>query len=137
MDKGHAQGKSGASLGTGCSPLANARGRNWGLPGATPRATGIIRPIRVALLPDRLIILPERGEATSPVVVLVEGSMVDDIDEFVSKIWDRIEDWGIAVAGGYWKPVLHIHVAQGADERFEEMQTLLDGSGLEVQRSGK
>ena len=56
--------------------------------------------------------------------------------EFVSKIWDRIEQWGIAVAGGYWKPVLRRHVAQGADERFEEMQTLLDGSGLEVQRSG-
>ncbi len=48
-----------------------------------------------------------------PIVVLVEGRMVDEIDEFVSKIWDRIEDWGIAVAGGYWKPVLHMSRGPG------------------------
>ena len=86
------------------------------------------------MLPDRLIILPDRGEVRAPDVVLVEGAMVDEIDGFVSNIWDRIETWGIAVAGGYWKPVLHVNVAQGADERFRELQTLLDGSGLEVKR---
>ena len=86
------------------------------------------------MLPDRLIILPDRGEVRAPDVVLVEGAMVDEIDGFVSNIWDRIELWGIAVAGGYWKPVLHVNVAQGADERFRELQTLLDGSGLEVKR---
>ena len=57
------RGSPAPAVGTGCSPLAKPRGRNWGLPGATPRATGIVRPIRVALLPDRLIILPDRGEA--------------------------------------------------------------------------
>jgi hypothetical protein len=91
--------------------------------------------MRLAVLPDRLIILPDLDERRAPEVVMVQGDMVEEIDEFVSKVWDRIEQWGMAVAGGYWKPVLHVTVAQGADERFRELQGLLEGSGLEVRRS--
>jgi hypothetical protein len=137
VGQGHAQGKPHASIGSGCSPLAEKRGRNWGLPGANASATGIVRPIRTAVLRDRLIILPDKGERRAPELVLVEGPMVDEMDEFVSKIWDRIEQWGMAVAGGYWKPVLRAQVGQGAEERFQELQTLLQGSGLEVQRSNQ
>lgn len=135
--RGFAQGQRGAAIGQGCSPLADQRGRNWGLPGANANSTGIVRPLRLALLRDRIILLPDKGEARAPVVVLFEGGMADEMDEFVSKIWDRIDQWGMAVAGGYWKPVLHVHVTQGAEERFEEMKVLLDGSGLEVQRSAQ
>ncbi len=137
IEKGNAAGKQGAAMGTGCSPLAKQRGRNWGLPGANASATGIIRPLRVALLADRLILLPDRDETRSPEVVLIDGPMTDEMDAFVSKIWDRIETWGIAVAGGYWKPVLHVHVVEGAEQRFQELRILLDGSGLEVQRSNQ
>ena len=54
-----------------------------------------------------------------------------------SKLWARVESWGIAVAGGYWKPVLNVQVTPGAEQRFEELRVLLDGSGLEVRRSDK
>ena len=137
IEKGHAQGVPNAKSGGAVSPLAQTRGQDWGLPSRAARSTGIIRPIRVACLRDRLIVLPERGEVRTPEVILVAGGMVDEIDTLVSKIWDRVDGWGIAVAGGYWKPILNVDVAQGADERFEELRTLLDGSGLEVQRSGK
>ena len=109
-------------------------GENWGLPQRTANATGIVRPMRIACLPDRLIILPDRGESRAPDIVLVEGGMYDEIDSLISKIWSRVEEWGIAVAGGYWKPVLNVHVTQGADARFDELRVLLDGSGLEVRR---
>ena len=132
---GHAQGQPNATVGAQYSPLADKRGRNWGLPQANNSATGIVRPMRLAVLPDRLIILPDLDERRAPEVVMVRGDMVEEIDEFVSKVWDRIEQWGMAVAGGYWKPVLHVTVAQGADERFRELQGLLEGSGLEVRRS--
>ncbi len=135
LARGHAEGHAGAAVGGGCSPLAQQRGRNWGLPGATDNATGVVRPIRMAVLPDRLIILPDRGQARMPQVVLIEGAMHDEMDEFVGKVWDIIEDWGMAVVGGYWKPVLQVTVAQGAEQRFEEFRTLLEGSGLDVQRS--
>ena len=63
--------------------------------------------------------------------------MYDEIDSLISKIWSRVEEWGIAVAGGYWKPVLNVYVAQGADARFDELRVLLEGSGLELRRMDK
>jgi hypothetical protein len=136
-EKGSVDGTPEAKIGTGVSPMAKTRGRNWGLPQHTANATGVVRPLRIACLPDRLIILPDRGEARAPEIVFVEGGMSDEIDSLISKIWSRVEEWGIAVAGGYWKPVLNVYVAQGADARFDELRVLLDGSGLEVRRIDK
>ncbi|MHB0955809.1 MAG: hypothetical protein ACYC0X_05450 [Pirellulaceae bacterium] len=133
-DKGSAEGTPDAKIGTGVSSMAKARGRNWGLPQHTANATGVVRPLRIGCLPDRLILLPDLGESRTPEIVLVDGSMLEEIDALVSKIWSRVDEWGIAVAGGYWKPVLNVYVAQGADGRFEELRVLLDGSGLEVRR---
>jgi hypothetical protein len=46
----------------------------------------------------------------------------------------RTERWGIAVAGGYWKPVLRVKVRPGGEGRFEELQKALENSGIEVQK---
>jgi hypothetical protein len=56
------------------------------------------------------------------------------MDPFVSAVWRRMESWGIAAENGYWKPVLRVTVAPGAEARFEELKTLLEGSGLIVER---
>ncbi|MHB8969047.1 MAG: hypothetical protein ACYC3X_03100 [Pirellulaceae bacterium] len=136
-EKGTAEGTPGAKIGAGVSPLAKTRGRDWGLPQHVANATGVVRPLRIACLEDRLIILPDRGETRALDIVLVEGGMSDEIDSLTSKIWSRVEGWGMAVAGGYWKPVLNVRVAPGADSRFEELRVLLDGSGLDVRRIDK
>lgn len=135
---GHASNAVNVQQGQGQpTPLAKTRGENWGLPSRGSEATGVERPLRLACLPDRLILLPDRGERRSPEVVLVEGAMADDIDALVTKVRARIEEWDMAVAGGYWKPVLNVQVAQGAELRFAELRVLLDGSGLEVRRIEK
>ncbi|MFV1965800.1 MAG: hypothetical protein ACC628_10285 [Pirellulaceae bacterium] len=134
---GGQQGADGGQQGTGGgqpTPLASARGRDWGLPKATAHATGITRPIRVACLSDQLVILTERGDHHAPRIIPVSGNMVDSIDDFVSAIWQHMEQWGIAVAGGYWKPVLRVEVGHGAEARFREMRALLGDSGIEVTR---
>jgi len=46
-----------------------------------------------------------------------------------------MDQWGLAVAGGYWKPELRVQVGAGADDRFEELRTVLAGSGMEVKRT--
>ena len=104
------------------------------MPKATAHATGITRPIRVACLPDQLVIFSEDGDNRPPRVIAVSDPMVDSIDDFVSSVWEHMEQWGIAVAGGYWKPILHVEVGRGAEHRFREMQRLLDDSGIEVTR---
>lgn len=115
--------------------LAQSRGANWALRNASDQATGITRPIRVACLPDRLMILPQRGEQQRSRVVDVPGRLNDAIDEFVTAIWQHTEQWGIAVVGGYWKPVLTIEVAPGAEQRFAELKSLLVDSGVEARRT--
>lgn len=135
---GHTGNAVGAQAGKGQpTPLSKTRGENWGLPSRGSQATGVERPLRVACLPDRLILLPDRGEKRSPEVVLVDGAMSDDIDSLVTKVRTRIEEWDMALAGGYWIPVLNVQVAQGAETRFAELRVLLDGSGLEVRRVEK
>jgi len=113
---------------------AQSRGANWALPGAAARATGITRPIRIACLPDQLMILPQRSEQQKTQVIVMPGPLSDALDEFVTAIWKHTEQWGIAVAGGYWKPILNVEVAPGADQRFAELKSLLEGSGLEARR---
>jgi hypothetical protein len=88
-------------------------------------------------LQDQIVILPESNERRPPRVIPVKNELVHSVDEFVSAIWEHVEQWGIAVAGGYWKPVLHVHVGPGAEARFSELATLLQGSGIEVKRRGR
>ena len=116
------------------SPLSSSRGQDWGLPKATNNATGITRPIRITCLPDQLVIQPEPDDPQAPRVIAVPGNMVGSIDDFVSAIWEHMELWGIAVAGGYWKPELHVDVGYGAEHRYRDLRILLDGSGIEVTR---
>ena len=114
--------------------LAQKRGENWGLPNAAQGLVGVTRPLNVAVLPDRLVLLPNRTENWTPVITPISGPMQSSVDEFVSHIWKHVKNWGIAVPGGYWKPVLVVEVLPGGEARFEEMQALLRDSGLEIQR---
>ena len=114
--------------------MAGARGADWGLPNANPRATGVTRPMRVACYPDRLLILPDPGDQRPPKVVLLPESTAHGVDAFVSAVWEAMESWGIALAGGYWKPILQVDVQPGAERRFQELEILLRDSGLVVRR---
>jgi hypothetical protein len=44
-----------------------------------------------------------------------------------------MDRWGIAGRGMYWKPVLKVQVIPGGENRFKDLQTLLEDSGLDVQ----
>ena len=54
------------------------------------------------------------------------------IQELVSAIWTRMDSWGVAGVGGYWKPELNVVVMPGAQSRLIEVQRLLSHSGIEV-----
>jgi hypothetical protein len=113
--------------------LAEVRGRDWALPGAAEGSVPVTRPIRVDCHQDRLVIVPETGLAGGKVISLGPETQ-DSVDDFVSAVWELIESWGIAGRGMYWRPVLGVRVAPGAEPRFADLRNLLDGSGLEVTR---
>lgn len=130
---GKEEGKASTSPAVSSSvrPLSETRGRDWGLPDAASRSVPITRPIRVDLREDRLVLVPERGLGGEQRIDLGPQT-VDSVDEFVSAVWKHIDSWGIAGRGMYWKPTLKVRVAPGAEQRYNDLKTLLDGSGIEV-----
>lgn len=127
-------GKGGGKGPTDSKPIAASRGENWGLPNRSPTATGFTRYVQVQCLPDRLLVMPEKGDYQGPAVVEMPEDTRSAIDPFVAAIWKRMESWGIAAESGYWKPIVRVQVAPGADDRFQELQTLMSGSGFVIER---
>ena len=93
----------------------------------------ITRPIRVACYHDRLVIVSEDALGPTKTVPL-RSRTEESIEEFVSAVWEHMNGWGIAGRGMYWRPILNLHVGTDAQPRFEELQALLEDSGLEVRR---
>ena len=118
----------------GKASLAERRGRDWGLPEATESAIAITRPLVVDCHADHLTIYGS-GAGRYGKVVALDGVTEDAVDDFVSAVWDEIRAWGIAGNRMYWKPVLSMHVVQGGEARYEDLEQLLRDSGLEVRRS--
>lgn len=131
-------GSQAAKFGDAKSQTANAgrgRGSNWGLPNANGRVTAITRPIHVAVLRDRLVILPDPGDDRPMAQVPLSPQLApQDVDAFVGAVQREMKAWGLAVENGYWKPQILMEVAPGAESRLAELETALEGSGFDLQR---
>ena len=132
--RGQAQGSNVIGSAT-AAPIATSRGKNWGLPNSSRSAIGVTRPIHVGCYSERLVIYPEKGIVAPPRVVAIGQSTRDAIDDFVSELWAHMEAWGIAGNGIYWKPILVVEVAPDAKHRIDELEILLDSSGIKIQRN--
>jgi multidrug efflux pump subunit AcrA (membrane-fusion protein) len=119
------------------SAVASGRGRgsNWGLSGATNRSTGITRPLQVVVLLDRLVLVPERGDSRPAQQLRISPQMSQaELDRFVETVQLEMKSWGLAVEGGYWKPILQIEVAPDAERHYADLVRGLEGSGFEIER---
>jgi hypothetical protein len=114
--------------------LSPARGKDWALPQTSHGATGITRPIGIALYVDRIAILPEQGIQALPRVIPMPHGPDSVLEEFVSAIWEHTSQWGVALPGGYWKPLLQVYVTPGAVPQFQQLESLLEDSGLVIER---
>jgi hypothetical protein len=117
--------------------LAETRGRDWAVPHAARGSTGVNRPIRVICAADQLTIVPQRGSGQSLKAIPMRGTTKDAVDQFISTLWQHIEDWGIAGPRMYWKPELNVVVAPGGQPRFEQLKQLLQDSGIQVRQKAR
>lgn len=112
---------------------SGGRSRNrpdWALPEAGPKSTGIVRPIRVELYADRMIV----GSGSNATTIVLPARTAAVADELVAAVWAQMESWGIAGKSAHWRPVLAVDVAPGADGRYAELARMLEGSGVGVER---
>ena len=126
----------GSKSGKGQSGLGKtAKGKNWGLPEAQRHVSGVTRPIGITMQKDKLILLPERADQRRPQEIPLSPEMFSPGTRSARKRCPSPDAlWGIALDGGYWKPALSVDVRPGAEDRFAELQSALQGSGIEVQR---
>jgi hypothetical protein len=130
-----ASGSSGGSSGSGSPKSTARRGNNWALPQAKAHETGVTRPMRVSIEPDRVVLVPERGDDRRPQVVKIAPNLsIEDVNHVVSAVQNEVKGWGLAVKDGYWKPILQAEVAPGAEDHFANLQMALKGSGIEIVR---
>ncbi|MBN2218194.1 MAG: hypothetical protein JW719_12540 [Pirellulales bacterium] len=113
--------------------LADKRGHDWAVPEASRRATPLTQPIRIECHPDRIALVAQNGLAGSRSIALGPRTR-DSVDELVSAIWAHTEGWGMAGNGMYWRPMLNVYVFPGAEERYADLECLLEDSGLLIER---
>ncbi len=108
---------------------------NWALPASFGKTTAVTRPIKIACLPDRLVVVPDKGDDRAASVIAISPQLQPaEVDAFVAAVQKRLTSWGPAMTNGFWKPVLQVEVTRGAEPQFETLQMLLQGSGFEIQR---
>jgi hypothetical protein len=121
---------------TSGNPKSTAkRGSNWALPQAKSHQTGVTRPLHVSVEQDRVVIVPDKGDNRPPQVVKIAPDLsLEDVNRVVSAVQSEVKGWGLAVADGFWKPVLQADVAPGAEQSFANLEMALKGSGIDVVR---
>jgi hypothetical protein len=145
------QPPSGVSMMTGTPPATvidphgdrrqfQPRERDWAIGRKPARAVPVRRSIHVVVRGDQLAILPDDGQdngiPSSDDVVKLQGDTVESIDRFVERVRHRVEGWGIAGQGLYWRPVLMLTVGPDGGRRAEDLVRILKNSGLEVMAEG-
>lgn len=122
-------------------PVAARRGRDWAWSNRNNTQTAVVRPVRLQCLEDRWVLLPDQtqghlrdSQASPSLTIPFDGTPQQRTEYLVEAIHRRVEEWGMAVTGGYWKPKLVVEVGPDAQWRYLQLVRLLEGSGLELER---
>ena len=109
------------------------RGKDWALPNMHNASVPVERSIRVECWADRLVLLPDTRDQQAQVIPL--GDRTEDaVDQLVSAVRGYTKTWGMAGRGMYWKPQLVLNVNPSAENRANDLQTILADSGWNVKR---
>jgi hypothetical protein len=112
--------------------LAATHGKNWALPDASRGSLPVTRPIRVECRADGVTLLSEYRGGPAAKTIPFGSTTANSVDALVTAIWERMDTWGIAGKGLYWRPELHIVTAPGGEARLGDLRALLADSGLEI-----
>jgi hypothetical protein len=116
------------------TPLAASQGENWALPNSADGSIGMSRPVVVLCEPTRLVLPPASGDGGPPEEFAFAESIQAAIPPFVDALWRRIDSWGTAGYGAYWKPTLQVAVDPNAEDVYQLFVRLMESSGLQIER---
>jgi hypothetical protein len=111
---------------------AKSKHRNWAIREDTRAAVPITRPIQVECRGNQFTVISERGDILRSQTIAVNGPTSEALEPLVAAVWERVNAWGIAGTGMYWRPVLVVNIAPDGRSRYDDLAGLLAESGLEV-----
>jgi len=121
------------------SSIADSHGRNWAVPSSSHRSVPIQRTIQVVVRKDWLALLPSRhaleGALPEGKEISLQQTTQQLSQELVAALRARIDEWGLAGQGLYWRPVLKLNVSPDAGPSAQQVVRLLNQSGVEVRLS--
>lgn len=99
----------------------------------------IRRTIQVVVRNDRLVVLSDQSSTSAQESALLRGRQIrmNDVEaipqnQLAEALEQHIARWGEAGTGLYWRPVMNLSIAPGAEQRGEELAELLYQNGIEV-----
>jgi hypothetical protein len=117
--------------------IADTKGANWATGRPDLRSMAIRRPIPVVVRENKMILKAtsnnKRSVDSQSLEISLDQSVHDISERFATAVKERIEDWGLAGSGMYWKPVLELNVEPNAEMTATRIAHLLRDSGVEVQ----
>ncbi len=116
--------------------IADARGSDWAVQQAMRSAVPIQRPIQVVVRQDQVALLPSRharaGAGATGTVISLDQPLDEISDQFSAALKSRMDDWGLAGNGLYWRPVLELNVGPEAGDTANRLVKLLRNSGVDI-----
>ncbi|MEZ6092270.1 MAG: hypothetical protein R3C05_30575 [Pirellulaceae bacterium] len=115
------------------APLSDQRGNGWAMRGTGGSSTGpaVVRNLTMQCFANRFVVLGDSSSDTE--VILVDPQNPEAaIVRLAGVVRDRVDRWGLALAGGRWQPILQVAVAEGGQDNFDSLSRLLEGSGISV-----
>ena len=114
-------------------PVVASNSRSWTTKRRFTNGTSVKRPITLVVMPDRWFVMrDDRSDKVDRVITLQSGPGVarQNLDNAID---ERVESWGVAVAGGHWEPQLNVQIAPQAELSAQRFLKIMQESGLEIQ----
>lgn len=129
QDDKNAQPPKDSDSGPSGSGVVVSRGNDWTRQNI--RGTAVERTIRIRCQEDRWVLQPEPGQQGTKTIFLRKG-LTQARTDLSKALQGRVDSWGMALAGGYWKPKIVVTIDPNAQHRYEQLQRVLQGSGIDV-----
>ena len=116
--------------------IADSHGSNWAVESGRQGAVPIRRTIHLVVRNNRMALLPSRhetrGVGATGTEISLEQSEEQISEKFIAALRERMDDWGLAGSGLYWRPVLKLNMGPDAGYSAFQIMHLLKNSGVEV-----
>ncbi len=106
--------------------VADQRGEGWALPVQRPGVIGVEKSVRMRVDRNAIQVLPD-GQNRE-----VDADLQNSLDDVLADVQRQTRRWGVAGPNMVWRPTLKVEATPEGRETAEQLQRLLDGSGMKV-----